>query len=104
MGGDGELCLRHLPLPASYGAANWPLRHVALSADGRDVAVAGRRGAALCCLATGRWRVFGDISQARKHTRFYPTLASIPIPLSFGSVRAYRMGSAGCPMQVPTQI
>jgi hypothetical protein len=74
VGGDGELCLRHLPLPASYGAANWPLRHVALSADGRDVAVAGRRGAALCCLATGRWRVFGDISQAR---RAHPvTLAS----------------------------
>jgi hypothetical protein len=39
VGGHGELCLRHLPLPTQYSAANWPLRHVALSADGLDVAV-----------------------------------------------------------------
>ena len=47
-------------------AANFPLRHVALSADGDDVAVAGNRGVALYNRRSSRWRLFGDVSQERE--------------------------------------
>lgn len=49
-----------------YMAANHPLRHTALSADGDDVAVAGTRGLALYSRRSGRWRLFGDVSQERQ--------------------------------------
>jgi RAB6A-GEF complex partner protein 1 len=57
--------VHHLRPPAAYLAANWPLRHAALSADGGDLAVAGRHGLALFARRSGRWRLFGDISQER---------------------------------------
>ena len=57
-GGDG-LTARHVLLPPSYLTPNWPLRHVAMSADGQDVAAAGSRGVILHNLRTGKWRVFG---------------------------------------------
>ena len=47
-------------------AANHPLRHAALSADGEGVAVAGTRGLALYSRRSGRWRLFGDVSQERQ--------------------------------------
>lgn len=47
-------------------AANFPLRHVSLSADGDDVAVAGNRGVALYNRRSSRWRLFGDVSQERE--------------------------------------
>ena len=37
----------------------------ALSADGMDIAAAGRRGLALYSRRSGRWRLFGDVSQER---------------------------------------
>jgi hypothetical protein len=54
-GGKGsDLTVTHIPLPQSYMAANWPVRHVALSASGGDVAVAGRAGLALYNRAADR--------------------------------------------------
>jgi hypothetical protein len=63
--GVGWPQVHHLRPPAAYLAANWPLRHAALSADGGDLAVAGRRGLALFARRSARWRLFGDISQER---------------------------------------
>lgn len=51
---------------AAYAAANWPLSHAALSADGADVAVAGTRGLAVYSRRSARWRLFGDVSQERE--------------------------------------
>jgi hypothetical protein len=55
----------HLRLPRAYIADNWPVRHVAVSDDGRYVAAAGRRGVILRSLRSAKWRVFGDVSQER---------------------------------------
>jgi hypothetical protein len=55
----------HLRLPRAYIGDNWPLRHVAVSDDGRYVAAAGRRGVILRSLRSAKWRVFGDVSQER---------------------------------------
>lgn len=57
--------VQHLRPPAAYLAANWPLRHAALSADGADVAVAGTRGLALYSRRSAHWRLFGNVSQER---------------------------------------
>lgn len=67
-GPEGGLAKRpvpHLLLPPSYVAANWPLRHVALSPDGDYIAGAGARGLVLYGTRRRHWRVFGDISQER---------------------------------------
>ena len=61
-----DLGVVHLQLPAPYLAANWPLSHAALSADGMDIAVAGRHGLALYSRRSARWRLFGDVSQERE--------------------------------------
>ena len=52
-------------LPQSYAASAWPLRHVAVSADGLDIAAAGSRGLALFSRRTEHWRLFGDVYQER---------------------------------------
>ncbi|KAJ1725678.1 WD40 repeat protein [Coemansia erecta] len=44
-------------VPAEYVAGAWPLRFVAVSGDGRHVAVAGRRGVAVGGVRSGRWRL-----------------------------------------------
>ena len=36
-----DLVVHHIKPPHQYLAANWPLRHAALSANGLDIAVAG---------------------------------------------------------------
>ncbi|KAI8472364.1 MAG: RIC1-domain-containing protein [Monoraphidium minutum] len=59
-GAGSDLGVVHVPLPAGYAAANWPLVHAAASAAGGDVAVSGRRGLALYCRRAERWRLFGD--------------------------------------------
>lgn len=64
-GSSSDLALTHVPLPAAYIAANWPLSHVAVGAGGADIAVAGRNGVALYSRATERWRLFGDVSQEK---------------------------------------
>ena len=61
-----DLGVTHLRLPAAYVAANWPLMRAALSADGMDIAVAGRAGLALFSRRSARWRLFGDVSQERE--------------------------------------
>lgn len=61
-----DLGVVHLRLPAQYLAANWPLSHAALSADGMDIAVSGRHGLALYSRRSARWRLFGDVSQERE--------------------------------------
>ncbi|KAI0963163.1 hypothetical protein AcW1_000322 [Taiwanofungus camphoratus] len=44
----------------SYLSANWPIRYSALSADGRFIAVAGRRGLVHYSSTSGRWKLFAD--------------------------------------------
>lgn len=62
---SSDLLVHHLKPPPSYIAANWPLQSAALSPDGVDVAVAGRRGLALFSRRSSRWRLFGDVSQEK---------------------------------------
>lgn len=50
----------HVNIPSVYLASQTPIRSVAISADGRYVAVAGRRGLAHYSLGSGRWRTFDD--------------------------------------------
>ncbi|GBF93019.1 hypothetical protein Rsub_05630 [Raphidocelis subcapitata] len=64
--GANDLAAVHVPLPASYLAANWPLVHAAASPSGGDVAVSGRRGLAVYSRRTERWRLFGNVSQERR--------------------------------------
>lgn len=52
-----------LQIPSSYIAANWPIRYACISADGRLIAVAGRRGLIHYSMASGRWKLFQDVGQ-----------------------------------------
>ncbi len=61
-----DLAVHHVLLPTTYLASNWPLTHAAVSANGLDIAVAGRQGLALYSRQTERWRLFGDVSQERR--------------------------------------
>ena len=62
----GTMASRRLALPHAYAGPNWPLRLAAVGgASGEDVAVAGARGLLLHNLATGKSRVFGDVTQER---------------------------------------
>lgn len=60
-----EITWRHLPIPHSYLAANWPIQHVAVSRDGSQLAIAGERGLALYNMTTVRWKLFGDEGEER---------------------------------------
>ncbi|KZT74904.1 RIC1-domain-containing protein [Daedalea quercina L-15889] len=51
---------QHVKIPHAYLSANWPIRYSALSADGRLIAVAGRRGLAHYSTTSGRWKLFSD--------------------------------------------
>jgi hypothetical protein len=62
-GSGSDLHVHHVPLPAAYLAANWPVQHVAVSACGADIAAAGRQGLALFNRRQEKWRLFGDVSQ-----------------------------------------
>ena len=64
--GSSDLALHHVPLPAAYVNANWPLSYAAISRSGLDIAAACRRGLALYNRKSERWRLFGDISQERR--------------------------------------
>ena len=64
LGNDLVVC--HIALPFHYINTNWPLMHTAISPNGMDVAVAGRRGLALYSRAADKWRLFGDVSQERQ--------------------------------------
>jgi RAB6A-GEF complex partner protein 1 len=47
-------------VPQNYLATNWPIRYSAISADGRLIAIAGRRGLTHYSSTSGRWKLFGD--------------------------------------------
>lgn len=71
---SSDLTVHHLKPPSSYVAANWPLQNAAMSPDGVDIAVAGRRGLALFSRRSSRWRLFGDISHEKElavHVRLH---------------------------------
>ncbi|KAI1845646.1 hypothetical protein JX266_008257 [Neoarthrinium moseri] len=47
-------------IPSSYLLNQWPVRCTVVSADGRYVAIAGRRGLAHYSINSGRWKTFGS--------------------------------------------
>ncbi|KAK4456972.1 RIC1-domain-containing protein [Cladorrhinum samala] len=47
-------------IPAGYLLNQWPIKCTTISADGRYVAVAGRRGLAHYSVNSGRWKTFGN--------------------------------------------
>lgn len=47
-------------LPTTYLIDNWPIKCTSISADGRYVAIAGRRGLAHYSVYSGRWKTFQD--------------------------------------------
>ncbi|KAI0004091.1 RIC1-domain-containing protein [Russula compacta] len=51
---------QHIKVPQKYLATNWPIRYSAISADGRLIAIAGRRGLTHYSSTSGRWKLFGD--------------------------------------------
>ncbi|KAH8100482.1 RIC1-domain-containing protein [Cristinia sonorae] len=59
---------QRIKIPQSYLATNWPIKYSALSADGRLVAVAGRRGLAHYSSTSGRWKLFADYLQEQGFT------------------------------------
>ncbi|KAH9081828.1 RIC1-domain-containing protein [Lactarius deliciosus] len=59
---------QHIPIPQSYLATNWPIRYSAISADGRLIAIAGRRGLTHYSSTSGRWKLFSDELQEQAFT------------------------------------
>ncbi|OQO12190.1 hypothetical protein B0A48_02831 [Cryoendolithus antarcticus] len=55
-------------LPSRYLGAQWPIKCAVISADGRYVAVAGRRGLAHYSMISGRWRTFEDPAHENEFT------------------------------------
>ncbi|KAE8453814.1 hypothetical protein EG329_009326 [Mollisiaceae sp. DMI_Dod_QoI] len=56
---SAEASLWHIAqIPSSYLVDQWPMRCSVISADGRYVAVAGRRGLAHYSVNSGRWKTF----------------------------------------------
>lgn len=47
-------------IPSVYLVNQWPIKSAVVSADGKYVAVAGRRGLAHYSIASGRWKTFDD--------------------------------------------
>ncbi|KAI9847884.1 MAG: hypothetical protein M1838_000692, partial [Thelocarpon superellum] len=58
----------HVQIPHRYLVHQWPLKSAVISADGRYVAVAGRRGLAHYSLHSGRWKGFEDARQENEFT------------------------------------
>ncbi|EIW86459.1 RIC1-domain-containing protein [Coniophora puteana RWD-64-598 SS2] len=54
---------QHVKIPQAYLATNWPIRYSALSSDGRLIAFAGRRGLVHYSSASGRWKLFANVTQ-----------------------------------------
>jgi hypothetical protein len=50
----------HVEVPSHYLMDQWPIRSAVISADGRYVAIAGRRGLAHYSVNSGRWKTFDD--------------------------------------------
>ena len=63
---SAQLGVQHIRVPQHYIAARYPLTHASISPDGMDIAAAGTHGLGLYSRRSGRWRLFGDISQERE--------------------------------------
>lgn len=50
----------HVQVPSHYLVDQWPIRSAVISADGRYVAIAGKRGLAHYSVNSGRWKTFDD--------------------------------------------
>ncbi|EGC38182.1 hypothetical protein DICPUDRAFT_149161 [Dictyostelium purpureum] len=59
----GDIRWKHLQIPSAYLNDNWPIRHIALSRDRNQFAVAGKRGIILYNSLSKRWKMFGDRNQ-----------------------------------------
>ncbi|OBZ79139.1 Guanine nucleotide exchange factor subunit ric1 [Grifola frondosa] len=59
---------QHIKIPQSYLSTNWPIRYSCLSADGRLIAIAGRRGLVHYSSTSGRWKLFADELQEQAFT------------------------------------
>ncbi|CAH8613880.1 unnamed protein product [Schistosoma mattheei] len=53
----------NLLIPKQYINSNWPVRYVAVSTDGKKIAVSGRNGFIHYNTDSQRWHVFGNIKQ-----------------------------------------
>ncbi|KYR00185.1 hypothetical protein DLAC_03341 [Tieghemostelium lacteum] len=62
----GDIRWKHLQIPSGYLNDNWPIRHIALSRDRNQYAVAGRRGVILYNSLSKRWKMFGDRNQEQE--------------------------------------
>ncbi|GAA5973403.1 hypothetical protein JCM11641_003115 [Rhodosporidiobolus odoratus] len=51
---------QHIKIPASYIAAQHPIRYASISPDARLIAVAGQRGLTHYNALSGRWKLFGQ--------------------------------------------
>lgn len=63
---QSDLTLQHVRLPQEYLNSAFPILHVAVSPESRDIAVAGTRGLAVLNYKTRKWRLFGDAMQERR--------------------------------------
>lgn len=59
---------QRIKIPQDYLATNWPIRYSAVSADGRLIAIAGRRGLVHYSSSSGRWKLFSDELQESAFT------------------------------------
>jgi len=57
--GDSTLW-QTIQFPNAYLTRHWPIKSVAVSVDGKYLAVAGRRGFAHYSVTSGRWKTFDD--------------------------------------------
>lgn len=57
-----------IQIPSSYLLHQWPIKAAVTSADGKYVAVAGRRGLAHYSIASGRWKTFDDPAAEHEFT------------------------------------
>ncbi|KAF2078213.1 hypothetical protein CYY_000503 [Polysphondylium violaceum] len=62
----GDIRWKHLQIPSIYLNDNWPIRHIALSRDRNQYAVAGKRGIILYNSLNKRWKMFGDRNQEQE--------------------------------------
>ncbi|KAK9828450.1 hypothetical protein WJX72_000056 [[Myrmecia] bisecta] len=99
--GGADLVVHHLRVPHQYIAANYPIMHASLSSDGLDIAVAGTHGLALYSRRSGRWRLFGDVSQEREMS----VQALLWLPrIVVASVQRSGSGSRTGQLQAPAEL
>ncbi|CAO3613910.1 unnamed protein product [Cunninghamella echinulata] len=53
----------HILYPTMYITEHWPIRYASISADGKFIAIAGRRGLAHYNTVSSRWKLFGNQQQ-----------------------------------------